>query len=236
MPANFSREPARHPAHSVRDLIVYENSYRVPDENRAITLYRVFIIIITSCQVIFQSKGHVSINYHKLSSLHWMLVAHSRMRTFYLQLWWYTKMCTNQVKINENIVYFRSQKAGPRTPCVWKMLIIPPPLATALHRSSHMLLYKLFTYNGGLYWAATRLFRIQIKRLDFRPPRAKEGICVDTKGLSLPHLLLCLAEQGSERSFWPEPLSLRAVIHRFRRFMQKIHELLQTLKEIKKKT
>lgn len=98
------------------------------------------------------------------------------------------------------ILYFlASQKAGPRTPCVWKMLIIPPPLATALHRSSHMLLYKLFTYNGSLYWAATRVFRIQIKRLDFRPLWAKEGICVDTKGLSLPHYLLCLARAGKWR-------------------------------------
>lgn len=108
------------------------------------------------------------------------------------------------------LCFLASQKAGLRTACVWKMLIIPPPLATALHRSSHMLLYKLFTYNGGLYWAATRLFRIQIKRLDFRLPRAKEGICVDTKGLSLPHYLLCLAGQASEGSFWPEPLSLRS--------------------------
>lgn len=95
------------------------------------------------------------------------------------------------------------------------MLIIPPPLATALHRSGHMLLYKLFKYNGSLYRAATRLFRIQIKRLDFRLPRAKEGICVegicvDTKGLSLQHYLLCLAGQGSEGSFFPVPLSLRA--------------------------
>lgn len=53
------------------------------------------------------------------------------------------------------------------------MQIIPPPLAAALHRSGHMLLYKLFTYNGGLYLAATRLFRIQIKRLDFHPPWSK---------------------------------------------------------------
>lgn len=89
--------------------------------------------------------------------------------------------------------FFASLKAGLRTPCVWKMQIIPPPLATALHRSSHMLLYKQFTYNGILYRAATRLFRIQIKCLDFRPPRAKEGICVDTKGFSLPHYLLCRA-------------------------------------------
>lgn len=99
-------------------------------------------------------------------------------------------------KLIKILCFFANQKAGLRTPCVWKMLIIPPPLATALHRSSHMLLYKLFTYNGSLYWAATRLFRIQIKRLDFRLPRAKEGICVDTKGLSLPHYLLCLAGQG----------------------------------------
>lgn len=84
------------------------------------------------------------------------------------------------------------------------MLIIPPPLAAALHRSGHMLLYKLFTYNGGLYWAPTRLFRIQIKCLDCHPPRAKGGICVDTKGLCLAHYLLCRA--ASEGSFWPEPL------------------------------
>lgn len=76
------------------------------------------------------------------------------------------------------------------------MLIIPPPLAAALHRSSHMLLYKLFTYNGSLYWAATRLFRIQIKRLDFRLPRAKEGICVDTKA-SACNIIYC-AWQGRE--------------------------------------
>lgn len=88
-----------------------------------------------------------------------------------------------------------------RTPCAREMLIIPPPLAAALHRSSHMLLYKLFTYNGLLYRAATRVFRIQIKRLDFHPLGAKEGICVDTKGLSLPHYLLCLARQRREGSF-----------------------------------
>lgn len=92
-----------------------------------------------------------------------------------------------------------SQKAGSGTPCAWKMLIIPPPLAAALHRSGHMLLYKLFTYNGGLYWAATRLFTIQIKCLDFHPPQAKGGICVDTKGLSLAHYLLCRA--ASEGNF-----------------------------------
>uniref|UniRef100_A0A3Q0RN50 Uncharacterized protein n=1 Tax=Amphilophus citrinellus TaxID=61819 RepID=A0A3Q0RN50_AMPCI len=32
-------------------------------------------------------------------------------------------------------------------------------------------------------------------------PGAKEGICVDTKGLSLPHYLLCLAGQRREGSF-----------------------------------
>lgn len=89
-------------------------------------------------------------------------------------------------------IYFaQAKKAGLRTACVWKMQIIPLPLAAALHRRGHMLLYKQFTYNGCLYQAATSPFRIQIKRLDFRPPRAKEGICVDTKGLSLPHYLLC---------------------------------------------
>lgn len=97
-----------------------------------------------------------------------------------------------------------SEKAGLGTPYTWKMLIIPPPLAAALHRSSHMLLYKWFTYNGGLYRAATRLFTIHIKCLDFHPPRAKGGICVDTKGLSLAHYLLCRA--ASEGNFWPEPL------------------------------
>lgn len=105
-------------------------------------------------------------------------------------------MCTKCVDINSNVCFLESQRAGFRTPCIWQMLIIPPPLATALHRNSHMLLYKLFTYNGTLYWAATRPFRIQIKRLDFRLPRAKEGICVDTKALAC-HIIYC-AWQGRE--------------------------------------
>lgn len=29
---------------------------------------------------------------------------------FYLQLWWYTKMCTKQVEMNENIVFFSKPK------------------------------------------------------------------------------------------------------------------------------
>lgn len=114
---------------------------------------------------------------------------------------------TNVYKAGRNGIKYCfqvSQKAGSGTLCAWKMLIIPPPLAAALHRSGHMLLYKLFTYNGGLYWAATRLFTIQIKCLDFHPPRAKGGICVDTKGLRLAHYLLCRA--ASEGNFWPEPL------------------------------
>lgn len=94
------------------------------------------------------------------------------------------------------LFFLESRKAGLRTRCVRKMLIIPPPLATALHRNSHMLLYKLFTYNGGLYWAATRLFRIQIKRLDFRLPPAKGGICVDTKGLGPATLFIVLGRAG----------------------------------------
>ena len=102
-------------------------------------------------------------------------------------------MCTKWLKIRYIIVLFTSQTAGQLTPGVWKMLIIPPALATALHHGSHMLLYKPFTYNGIHYWAATRLFRIRIKRLDFRPPQAKERICVDTTGPRLTHYLLCLA-------------------------------------------
>lgn len=78
-----------------------------------------------------------------------------------------------------------------KTPCVRKMQIIPPPLAAALHRSSHMLLYKLFTYNGGLYQAATRLFRIQIKRLDFRPPRGKGRNLCGHKRPQLRHIIYC---------------------------------------------
>ncbi len=130
---------------------------------------------------------------------------------FYLQLWWYTKMCTTQEESIKILYFLESQKAGLRTPCVWKMLIIPPPLATALHRSSHMLLYKLFTYNGGLYWAATRLFRIQIKRLDFRLPRGKRRNLCGHKRPQPATLFIVFGRAGKWRKLltWAS-LSLRA--------------------------
>lgn len=130
-------------------------------------------------------------------------------------------MCTKQEEIIWKYVYISAQakKAGLRTARVLKMQIIPLPLATALHRSGHMLLYKQFTYNGSLYQAATSPFRIQIKRLDFRPPRAKEGICVDTKGLSLPHYLLCRAAEWKE--LWDIVIE-NTVTHRVCRFIQEI--------------
>lgn len=103
-----------------------------------------------------------------------------------------TQKCVqNGKKMTKIFCLSASQKAGTKTPCVWKMQIIPPPLAAALHRSSHMLLYKLFTYNGGLYQAATRLFRIQIKRLDFRPPRGKRRNLCGHKRPQLRHIIYC---------------------------------------------
>lgn len=152
---------------------------------------------------------------------------------FYLQLWWYTKMCTKQEEIILKYVYIlrKPKKAGLRTACVWKMQIIPLPLATALHRSGHMLLYKQFTYNGRLYQAATRPFRIQIKRLDFRPPRAKEGICVDTKGLSLPHYLLCRAVEWKE--LWDTAIE-NTVTPWVCRFIQEISQAAQLMRSPEK--
>lgn len=130
-------------------------------------------------------------------------------------------MCTKQEEIIWKYVYIlcEPKKAGLRTARVWKMQIIPLPLATALHRSGHMLLYKQFTYNGCLYQAATSPFRIRIKRLDFRPPRSKEGICVDTKGLSLPHYLLCRAAEWKE--LWDIVIE-NTVTHWLCRFIQEI--------------
>lgn len=109
-----------------------------------------------------------------------------------------TQKCVqNGKKLNKILGFLASQKAGLKTPCVWKMQIIPPPLAAALHRSSHMLLYKPFAYNGAHYWAATRLFRIQIKRLDFRPPRGKTRNLCGHKRPQACHILHC-AWQGHD--------------------------------------
>lgn len=93
------------------------------------------------------------------------------------------------------------QQAGLRTQCVWKMLIIPPPVAAALHRSSHMLLYNVFTYNSRLYRAATRLFRIQIKCLNFRPPRSKRRNLCGHKRPQLVTLFIVQGERACEGSF-----------------------------------
>lgn len=68
------------------------------------------------------------------------------------------------------------QNAVLGTPRVGKMLIVPPPQASALHRRGHMVLSKALAYNGILYCAATRLFHI--KRLDFRlPPGLRRNLC-----------------------------------------------------------
>lgn len=85
-----------------------------------------------------------------------------------------THKCVQSRKKWDKMWFFREPEGWVRkTSVLGKMLIIPPPLAAALHRSGHMLLYKLFPYNGRLYQAATRLFRIQIKCLDFNPPPSK---------------------------------------------------------------
>lgn len=82
-------------------------------------------------------------------------------------------------------------------------------LATTLHRRSHM----LFCIQWRPSQTPTRLFRIQIKRLDFRLPLLEERICVVTKGLG-QHYLSCLAGlgQGADGWFWPKPQNWTVIL------------------------
>lgn len=123
-------------------------------------------------------------------------------------------MCTKWEEINSNLCFLASQKAGLRTPCVWKMLIIPPPLATALHRSGHMLLYKLFTYNGTLYGAATRLFQNSDQTPRFPPTPGQKKESVWTQKASACHIIYC-AWQGREVKDAVDPSHCCCDINRF---------------------
>lgn len=109
-----------------------------------------------------------------------------------------TQKCVQNGKKLIQILCLSSQKAGQRTACVWKMLIIPPPLATALHRSSHMLLYKLFTYNGTLYGAATRLFQNSDQTPQFPPTPGQKKESVWTQKASACHSIV-LGRAGKRR-------------------------------------